>query len=109
MSGEKKDLRGGSDSGSKAYLQTCGSNTCGQVINYTLIRRDDLISPIKERQRYDSWVLNCAFFYAELNKPSQPELNFYPRKYFNYSFSRHVLHFKPSVELKQKYGLKRTN
>lgn len=57
MSGEK-DLCGYSDPGSKAYLQTGSSNTSGQLISYALIRRDDLISPIRERQCYDSQGLN---------------------------------------------------
>lgn len=60
MSGEK-DLCGGSDPGSVAYLQTCSSNTSGQVISYTLIPRDDLISPIRERQCNDSQGLSCQF------------------------------------------------
>ena len=72
MSGEE-DLCRGSDPGSVAYLQTCSSNTSGQVISYTLIRRDDLISPIRERQGYDSEGLDCQFYTAnwtELKHPS---------------------------------------
>ena len=71
MSGEE-DLCGGSDPGSVAYLQTCSSNTSGQVISYTLIRRDDLISPIRERQSYDSEGLDCQFHTANWTKLEHP-------------------------------------
>lgn len=56
----EKALRWYSDPGSIAYLQSCSCNTSGQVISYTLIGRDDLISPIRERQGYDSLgILYC--------------------------------------------------
>lgn len=61
MSGEK-DLCGSSDPGSIAYLQTCSSNTPGQVISYPLIHRDDVIFPIRRQRCYDSQGLNCQFY-----------------------------------------------
>lgn len=57
MSGEK-DLCGCTDPGSRAYLQTCSRNTSGQLISYTLICREDPISPIRPLQYSDSLGLN---------------------------------------------------
>ncbi|TNN80203.1 hypothetical protein EYF80_009528 [Liparis tanakae] len=49
MSGGKKDLRGGSDSGSKAYLQTCGSNTCGQLIELQHWQQRNALMPVRQK------------------------------------------------------------
>lgn len=67
MSGEI-DLCRGSDPGNIAYLQTRSSNTSGQVISYTLIRRDNLISPIKE-QHYDllGLILSILYWTSQVN------------------------------------------
>lgn len=76
MSAEK-DLHAGSDPGSIAYLQTCSSNTSGQVISYPLICRDDLISPIRRWQSYDSHRLHnitvtiSIYHYRLLTEPTQ--------------------------------------
>lgn len=67
---EQKDLCGGSDPGSTAYLQTRSSNTSGQVISYALIRRDDMISPIRKQQHYDSQRIHCRIYAAEWNSES---------------------------------------
>lgn len=76
MSGAKVQRRYG-DPGGIAYLQTCSSNASRQVISYTLIRRDDLISPpIREPRHYDSSGLPFILLTQPARSLFQDDLTF---------------------------------